>query len=227
MERVADNVDADMGMGMDVLTLMGEELKQPLVTILQLSEMGDRDRLIASQAQKALNTVDSVLLYRRLLSGQQQLNLQPTHVGHAMTHVERRVRDQAAMNGCQNTVSVEGSLQPVDVDSQVLQSALVSVWQAVIQNISDPQEVVCSAHMTKNGVRLSVLSAGVDTGSIGLTKTAFRSRQPIRGVPGAAADLLAAKELFALFGATLTRASARGMRGFGVTLPKSMQLQLL
>lgn len=211
----------------DLLALLGEELKNPLVAIAQLTELGSKDPRIMAHTKKALNTIDNVLLYKRFAAGQLAMNLEPVHVGSAINDVLRTVAPQMEMSGCHSEVIIQHSLQPVDVDRRLLQSALLSLWQAFASTIRNSSDIVCTAHNAHDGVRLSVLSASASIDELTLAQTNDASTQPVTGVAGPATDLMTANGMFRLAGTKITKSRRKNMTGLGVTLQVSRQLHLV
>lgn len=211
----------------ELLLLLGEELKQSLVLIAQLAELGDKEPLIRAQSQKALNTIDNVMLYKRCVSGQLSLQLEPVHVGSTIAQVAQSVAPQMKMNGYQTRLIIGQSLGSVDVDRQLFSGALLSLWQACIANAHNVNDITCSAQRIRGGVRVSLFYSTKEIEGFSLAQTNIHSRQPISAIAGPATDLLTARGLFTLTGANLTKSRSSGLTGFGVTVPFSHQLHLV
>jgi hypothetical protein len=210
-----------------LLTLLGEELKQSLVAIAQLSEMKNDPVAVNAQARTALKTIDNVLLYQRIQSGQTSLKLEPVHVGSTIHTVANSMEPIMRAAGCRTELHIQHGLSPVDVDRRLLESALHSLWQAFINSISEPTDIICQASKTANGVRLSIHSSGANINDIHLNKRNLGSIQPISGLAGPSADLLTAQSLFALLGTNLSKATKSQILGLGATLQTSRQLQMV
>lgn len=226
MKRVLPSGVVDHGR--DMLMLLGEELKQPLVSIAQLAELNNSDnQLLLSHAKQALNTIDSMLLYQRLQSGQTQLQLEPVHIGNTMHDVAHKMAPLMKAAGCRTEVIIQHGLSTVHADKRVLMSALQSLWQVFIERLDESSEMVCHAHNGKSGIRLSLYSNGVNIDDVHLARVNTLSVQPHSGLAGPAADLLTAQGMFELLGAQLTKSTRRQVSGFGVTLKVSQQLQMM
>lgn len=211
----------------ELLRLLGEELKNPLVSIAHLSEIGGRDQQIRIQVQRALNTIDNVLLYKRIANGQTELTIKPVHVGHAITEVAETMKPQMEMSGSRVELAIQSSLQPADIDQKLFVSALLSLWQAFVTNMQTSGNIVCSARANKQGIRLALLSDSVEMNDFSLTLANISSIQPLSGVAGTAMDLLAAHGMFQLAGSRITKSKRKGLSGLGVTLRPSYQMQLV
>lgn len=210
----------------DLLLLLAEELKQPLVSILQLAEMHVANQGIESFARQALSTIDAIVLYQRVASGQQSLRLEPVHVGTALRHVETSLGGLMKATGCTATVSLQHALEPVDADREVLIAALKSLWQGFLSVVSQDSTVFCHASRTSTGIHFSIRCKEAFIDTVRLTKVNYRSTQPLSAMAGSSADLLVAQSMFSLLGGSLKKISGRDSAGFGVTLPRSKQLEL-
>jgi hypothetical protein len=211
----------------DLLLHLSEELKQSLVSIALLSEMGESPEAIASHARVALKTIDNVLLYHRVHSGQTSLVLEPVHVGSTIHAVAHTMEQIMRASGCRTELNIQHGLSPVDADRHLLESALYSLWQAVLQTVTTPSEIICNARKTPGGVRLSIHSRGAQLETISLNKKNLNSLQPLTAVSGSAMDFLAAEGLFALLGSNLNKSIRDEVIGLGVTLLPSRQLQMI
>jgi len=211
----------------ELLFLLGNELKRPLVNIAQLSEIGNRDQLIRIQAQKALNTIDNMLLYKQLVGGQASLDFRPVHVGSVIHEVMNMVEPQMKMKGCRVEMAIQGSLQPADIDRRLLAGALLGMWQALIDMVQSSGQIICSADKIHGGIRLSLMSREFQLDELNMARANTGSSQPMTGVSGAAVDLLTASSMLGLAGSKLTKSRRRGMSGIGMTLRPSRQMQLI
>lgn len=216
------------GRNHELLLLLGEELKQPLVAISQLAEMqpGSSPDLIA-HAKSAMTTIDNILLYQKVASGQTSLKLEPVHVGSTMHEVASMMQPIMRVAGCRTELIIQHGLSPVDVDRRLLKSALQSLWQGFLSTVKDSSEVICQARKTPKGIRLSLYSAGSTIEDLHFAKTNPVSSQAITGIAGSGADLLTAQGIFSLLGAELNKSSAKKVTGIGVTLKVSRQLQMI
>lgn len=212
----------------DLLHLLGEELKQPLVAISQVAELQGSSEAIHAHARQALHTIDTILLYQRYASGQLSLQLEPVHVGATMQAVAKTMEPLMRANGCHASIVVMHGLRPVDVDRKLFVSALQSLWQAFLGTLQgDEAHVVCEAKRTPRGVYVSVHSVNADLSAVHLAQKNNMSAQPITGLAGSSADLLAAQGMFTLLGSKLNKTTTKYSHGFGVTLAPSRQLQMV
>jgi hypothetical protein len=105
--------------------------------------------------------------------------------------------------------------------------ALQSLWQAVLASLDAPSQVVCRVQKISKGVRVSVLSPDARLDSLHLAAQSRFSSQPIQAIAGSSADLLTAYNMFELAGAQVTKTTGKNLRGLGVTLRLSRQLQIV
>lgn len=216
------------GRSHELLLLLGEELKQPLVAISQLAEMNDGDGSdVKAHAKSALTTIDNILLYQKVASGQTSLKLEPVHVGSTMHEVAHAMQPIMRAAGCRTEIIIQHGLSPVDVDRRLLKSALQSLWQGFLGTVAESSDVVCRARRTPAGIRLSLHSAGASIDELHFTKSNPTSSQSLSGVAGSGADFLTAQGIFALLGGELNKSSAKKLAGIGVTLKVSRQLQMI
>jgi hypothetical protein len=211
----------------ELLLLLGEEIKQPLVAIAQLAEIQSGND-IQAHAAKALKTIDNVLLYQRIHSGQTALQLQPVHIGSTIQEVAHSMEPIMKAAGCRTELIIQHGLSPVDADRRLLSSALQSLWQAFLGTIqTDHAEIICRAKKTPQGVRVSLHSKQASIDDLHFAKSNSASSQPLTGIAGPATDLLTANGMFELLGAELTKSSTPSLSGIGATLIISKQLQMI
>ena len=227
--RVDTRVNSSSGSNIyeELLLLLGEELKNPLINIAHLSELNGKGAIIRAQAQRALNTIDNVLLYKRFASGQTELHPEPVHVGSAIAEVAAAVEPQMRMSSSHTELDIQHALQTADIDRRLLSGALLSLWQAFINSMQEPKNVVCSAQRISSGIRLSISSEGINLDDFTLSATNVSSSQPVTGIAGSATDLITAQNMFQLAGAQLAKTRLKNRAGLGVTLRPSSQMQLV
>ncbi len=213
----------------ELLLLLGEELKQPLVAIAQLAELqAEKGTAVHAHAQKALKTIDNMLLYQRIHTGQTALQLEPVHVGSTIQEVMHTMEPIMRAAGCRTEIVIQHGLRPVDVDRRLFSSALQSLWQAFLGTVqTENAEIICKASKTPRGIRVSLHSTAAVIGDVRFARPNSASTQPLSGVAGPATDLLTAHNMFTLLGSELTKSFSSTTTGIGVTLPISAQLQMV
>jgi len=228
---VTEAIDASEESTKQLLLLMGEELKISLIGIAQLSELKENHETIRLKAQQALRTIDNILLYQRLHSGQQQLQLEPVHIGSAVHDVAYTMKPMMDYFDCSLEVDIQHGLAPVDVDRKVLYAGMASLWQAFLgtMQLDKPSVLQCRAYRGRDGVRITLLSKSVQTDKLSLFSKSGRwtSKQPLKDIAGPATDIIAAKGMFYLLGGELRKTTAVATHGLGVTFAASKQLQMV
>jgi K+-sensing histidine kinase KdpD len=225
MKRVLPAVSD--GSSRELLLLMGEEVKMPLISMLQLVESGGDAQEIRSYIQQAMQTIDNILLYQRVHSGQTALAFEPVHVGHAMQRVARVMEPIMQTMQCRVKLDVQHGLRPVRADKIMLEAALVCLWQGFMATLDEGAELVCQAKRTVNGVRVSLVSENTNIEELHFTQINMRSKQPIAHVAHTSVDLVSGQEMVSFLGAQVSKTQNAAGRGIGITLPFSTQLQLV
>jgi hypothetical protein len=208
-----------------LLLLLSEELKQPLIAINQLSEINRTDvvaQSIGVQSKRALRTIDNIMLCRRIHSGQIKLHFEPTHIGETARQVSITMNDMLTQQACSSRLILQNELGVMNADKRVVRAILESLWQGLALASSGKDQIICSASRTKGGIRVSLRLKNDNLTAVSMVLS-DNSMQPVKGLAGPAADLIAAKELCRVAGLSLTKTS----RSIGVTIPFSQQLQLL
>ncbi len=213
----------------DLMTILYEEVKAPLVNIVQLSELDNKNKIINAKAKKALRTLDNINLYKKVSSSQIALKLEPVHVGGTINEVANELEPLMRSAGCRLNVEIQGSIGAADTDKQVLKGALQSLCQGLLDTVNKPSDIVFTARKIPTGLRVSVLSDAVcfDSVKVSFKNANYSSSQPINSIAGAAADILTAREMFSLLGADLGKTSQKNLQGFGATLNISKQLSMV
>ncbi len=207
--------------------MLGEELKKPLTAIKILAESSG-DSSVQLEARKALRTVDNVLYYQQIASRQTQLKLTTVHAGSTLTNVSHSLVPLSLEKGCETEIQIQSGISPVHADPGILKSGIESLWQAVIGMTSKPSTVSWQVYRSPKGVRIVVVNSSLDLSKVNLsTVTVGKASQPFKGVSGPATDLVTAQSLFTAMGAKLSKVRKDGLEGLAITLPVSMQLELV
>lgn len=227
MKRVQPPASTE-GYSKELLLLLGEELKQPLVAIRQLAELQAEAGLdVSAHASRALKTIDNITYYHRLNSGQMSLNLEPIHVGSTISEVARSMEPIMRSAGCRTELVIQHGLSPVTADRRLLISALQSLWQGFLGTMPSGSYIECRARKTPSGVRLSLHGRNALMNEVKFSSTNLSSTQPITGLAGSSADIITARGMFALLGADLSKSSSKQIAGIGATLQISHQMQMV
>ena len=218
---------------LDIVFMMGEELKKPLTVIKALAESGQesqQSRMIILESKRALRSIDNIIFYKRIDADQMSLPLSPIHIGSTLTQVARDLQPLGYEYGCETEVFIQSGITTVSAHSQVLRSSIESLWQSVIAMTKKPSAMTWYVNRTKAGIKITIINNSIDLSKVGLRKTnnaVGLSSQPLNGVAGPATDLVVATKLLAILGGKLRKTKIRGIEGFTVTLPISEQLALV
>lgn len=210
--------------------LLGLELKTPLIALkLAAEQSGDVQSVV--RAEQALRTIDSVMLCQRLQADQQQLQLEPVHIGSIMSDILDSLQSELETLGYENEIYVQHGITTVDADRNALRAGLECMLQTVIAAAQRPSPIKWHVFSTKDGVRISLTNNSVDLSTISMPSTdmAIASTQPVQGIAGSSTQLITAKSLFEALGGKMRKVRRQGgeQQGFGVTLQASAQLMLV
>jgi K+-sensing histidine kinase KdpD len=151
--------------------MLGEELKKPLTAIKLLSESNADGNKINLEAQKALRTVDNILLFQQISENQLSLVPEPVHVGSTITDVVHNLRPLSIEFGCETEVIIQHGITTIDVDKNVLRSSIESLWQAVLSMTEKPSPLVCHVYKTNQGIKLALVNNSIDFSKVTLSRT--------------------------------------------------------
>ena len=208
--------------GVDSLFLLAEELKQPLIAITHASEQHDHEAA-RLQAERALRTLDAIILGEQLASGQVELDLQPLHIGSVMVDVQQRLAPALKQRSIDAELSLRRGLALIDTDKRVVSSILTSLWQIMLSSVGSAANVTFTAKGYKGGIRVAISSPEAQLDGLNAPRISPQSAQPLKDLAGSGGDFLAATQLAELLGTKLTTSK----RSIGVLLPKSSQLSLV
>ena len=155
------------------------------------------------------------------------MNLEPVHIGSALTNVSKDLQPLSIEKGCETEVFIQSGLDPIDSDPKILTTGLESLWQAVLGMTMRPSPIVWKVYRTQQGIRVAVINNSVDLSKVKLFSNEIKSRQPIAGIAGPATDLFTATGIFRALGTNVSKIHTEGLHGLAVTLPISKQLALV
>ncbi len=206
----------------DSLFLLAQELKHPLTAIAQASELGNSE-LVRQQAQRALRTLDAIVLGEQVAAGQVGLDLKPLQIGSVMVDVHQQIQPMLKTRSINAEISLRRGLALIDSDRLVVSTILTSLWHVMISAVGSSTDISFSAKSYKGGVRVSLSSKSAKLSGLNKPRTNLHSSQPIKELASGAGDFLAASQLASLLGTKLTASP----KSIGVLLPKSSQLTLV
>jgi hypothetical protein len=230
----------------DLLSAVAEQLKVPLTAIARHAELGrltgqpefvDAD-IIRTQADAALQLVDSYLLGLQLMREQTQLALEPVSTSSTLADTAHTLERFAKHYGVQLEVEVAGRFRPVMAHARGLRAALLSLGFALIEaqaaqdhTSGRPRRLTLATHQTPHGI-----VTGLYGEYEGLTAEQWRSAlklygrasQPFTAVSaGSGAGLFVADAIFRSMASGLRVGQYQHQNGLAATLQPSRQLQFV
>lgn len=228
----------------DLLSAVAEQLKVPLTVIARQAELsqltgqpGVADALIVrTQADAALQLVDSYLLGLELLRNQTQLELEPVSVSSTLNDAAHALTRFARQYGVEIEVEVAGRYEPVMAHARGLRAALVSLGFGLVeaqaaQADRRPRYLKLATHRTSHGI-----VAGIYGVHDGLQPNQWRkalklyghAAQPFAGLTtGSGAGLFVADTIFRSMSSQLRVGLWQHEHGLAATLQPSRQLQFV
>ncbi len=228
-QHTPTGVDSRFNEG-ELVFMLGEELKKPLTVIKALSETDSSQRSIALHAQKALRTIDNVLLTRQINENQIQLDLTAVHVGSVLANVSEQLTPLSIEHGCETEVYIQSNISSVTADRAILVSGFESIWHTMIGLTNRPSTLRWSVYRSGKVIRVALTNNSVDLSKVTLGDSgsvAGSSTQPISGLAGPATDLSIAQQLFRSLNTQITKVHREGMSGLAVSFEPSTQLSLV
>jgi hypothetical protein len=227
----------------DLLSAVAEQLKVPLTVISRQAELceltgrlDDTPQLMRTQADAALQLVDSYLLGLELLRGQTSLELEPVSVSSTLVDTAHALTRFAKQYDVAVDVVVGGKYEPVMAHARGLRAALLSLGFGMIEAMAggDDGQSRClklATHKTPHGIITGVYGAG-DSLQAGQWRTALQlmghAQQPFTGLSASTgAGLFVADTIFKGMASQLRVGLWQRQRGLAATLQPSRQLQLV
>ena len=228
----------------DLLLSVAEQLKIPLTVIARHAELGQLtgdpaqvdSAAIRTQADAALQLVDSYLLGLQLLREQTQLPLEPVSVSSLLVDIAHSLERFAEHYRVQIEVSIAGKYQPVMASPRGLRAALLSLGFALVeaqaaQTRHRPRRVTLAAHRTPQGIITGMYGDYEDIAA-SQWRTALRlqgrAAQPFRALtPGSGAGLFVADTILRSMDTRLRVGRHDGQSGLAATFQPSQQLQFV
>lgn len=240
MQRAAAEAGTEWS---DLLSAVAEQLKVPLTVIArqaELSQLTGRSEVLEAsqlrtQADAALQLVDSYLLGLELLRSQTQLELEPVSVASTLVDTAHALTRFARQYSVDIEVEVAGKYEPVMAHARGLRAALLSLGFGLIEAQADGERrrhrLVLGTHKTPHGIVTGVYANGnalqAEQWRIAL-RLLGRAPQPFLGVgAGTGAGLFVADTIFRGMASQLRVGRWQRQRGLAATLQSSRQLQLV
>jgi len=199
----------------DLLSAVAEQLKVPLTIIARQAEWEGLSvepeaasrtaATIQTQADAALQLVDSYLLGLELLRHQTQLPLEPVSVSSMLVDTAHTLTRFAQQYGIDVEVRVGGRYEPVMAHAGGLRAALLSLGFGLVETYAAQEsrhrrQLMLATHRTSQGIVTGVYGAG-DIVNAEQWRTASgllgRAPQPLTGLTtGTGAGLFVADTIF-------------------------------
>jgi hypothetical protein len=229
----------------DLLSAMAEQLKVPLTIIARQAELGEvtgqaqtmQAQTVQTQADAALQLVDSYLLGLELLRGQTQLQLEPVSVSSTLIDTAHALSQFAKQYGVAVTVDVGGKYEPVMAHARGLRAALLSLGFGLVEAQAVPAptrrtpQITLAVHRAQYGI-----VAGVYTGHHTVSAASWRrarqlyghAPQPCIGLgSGTGAGLFVADTILRSMSSGLRAGRHNRQSGLAAALQPSYQLQFV
>ncbi len=228
----------------DVLAAVAEQLKVPLTVIArqaELAHMAGRTQaadplLVQTQADAALQLVDSYLLGLQLLREQTQLQLEPVSVPSTIVDIAHTLTRFAKQYNVDIEVDITGRYQPVMAHARGLRAALLSLGYGLVEAqaaIEDQRRrrLRLAMHRTPGGI-VTGMYGTYNTICAAQWRTALqlcgRAAQPFGTLaPGSGAGLFVADTILRCMDSRLHVGHHARQRGLAAMLHPSRQMQLV
>jgi len=228
----------------DLLLSVAEQLKVPLTAIARQAELGQLTGqpslvdagAIRTQADAALQLVESYLLGLQLMSTQAQLDLEPVSVSSTLQDAAHALERFAKQYGVQLELHVAGKFPPVMAHAGGLRAALLSLGFALVeaqaaQDSAKPRRLTLATHHTPHGI-IAGLYGDYDGLSAKQWRSALklygRAPQPLTAVSaGSGAGLFVADAILRSMESSLRVGHYQHQSGLAATFQPSRQLQFV
>jgi hypothetical protein len=217
---------------------VAEQVKLPLIHIARHAELAalgglkdDALKQIEATADRTLKFIDNYLLSAMLLSGQQQLSLEPVSLSSVLSDTAHILEAQAREYGCELKLQIAGRYGPVMANRQGLEAALTNLGMAFIEsNKEGSGELILAAHASKGGIVAGMYgSNNITSDSLKRARALHGySRQPLNSaIAGSSAGIFVADSILGAMAAQLRAARYNKLNGLAATFIPSRQLALV
>jgi PAS domain S-box-containing protein len=158
----------------DFVSTVSQELRRPLTSIYGFAEtllrrdvaFGEEERgiflgYIASESERLTEIVDALLNVARLDTGDLQVNLAPTEVGHVVADVVASFEDVAGANGHRLVLDLPAQPVTAEADPDKLRQVLSVLVDNAIKYSPEGGTVTVAAQRRDDAVELSVADEGI------------------------------------------------------------------
>lgn len=228
-----------------LLLAVAEQLKTPLTIIARQAELGEiaerpggmETQVVRTQAEAALQLVDSYLLGLELMRGQTALQLEPVSLSSTLVDAAHALTRFARQYGVDIAVEVAGRYEPVMAHARGLRAALLSLGFGMVEAQTVPaagrraQRLTLAVHRTPHGIIAGVYGNN-DTLNAEAWRRALklcgRAPQPFTGLSsGTGAGLFVAHTILKSMASGLRVGTRNHERGLAATFQPSQQLSFV
>jgi K+-sensing histidine kinase KdpD len=228
----------------DLLAAVAEQLKVPLTVIARQAELAQLTgaehaadpALVRTQADAALQLVDSYLLGLQLMREQTQLELEPVSVSSTVVDIAHALTRFASQYGVDIQVEVTGRFQPVMAHARGLRAALLSLGYGLVEAQATQEDkrlrrLRIVTHRTPRGI-VAGMYGTYDGVCAAQWRTALalcgQASQPFTALgAGSSAGLFVADTILRSMDSRLHVGNHGRQRGLAAMLHPSQQLQLV
>ncbi len=234
---------SQMNESLDLLKVVAEEIKRPLIEIARSSELvslTDHDSMeavittVESSANTALDLIDSYLLGLQLAGQQQILQLEPTSIGSVLYDTAHDLSQYAKTHNAIVQLSFKKTQRSVMAHSSGLHAALVNMGRVIIESQAEHSKPAIINLGLHDYARLVVAGIYSDMEPIApaylraACKLYSRTRQPLYQLSSSsAAGIFIAHNILQAMSVRLRTARYNKQAGLAVTLQPSYQMQLV
>jgi K+-sensing histidine kinase KdpD len=227
----------------DLLAAVAEQLKVPLTVIARQAELAQlagqpaaNPALVQTQADAALQLVDSYLLGLQLMREQTQLELEPVSVSSTICDIAHALTRFAKQYGVDIQVDIAGRYQPVMAHARGLRAALLSLGYGLVEAQAAHEDkrlrkLRLATHRTPHGI-IAGMYGMYDGVCAAQWRTALQlcgqAAQPFTALTsGSSAGLFVADTILRSMDSRLHVGNYARQRGLAAMLHPSQQLQLV
>lgn len=233
---IVRRVDADSRLDQmqgDFLSLVSQELRNPLTAVLGFAQLLARPeiaedptkrartvRALESRTQEMAAVVDDLLLASRIERGELHLRREPTDLATLVT--ETVTRFEQFQPGHRFLIDVDTRVPPVDVDARRIAQALTSLLSNAVKYSPGAEDVRVSALPDGDQVALSVADRGegIPVADLERVFDRFYNGGASKGEPGAGLGLFLVRMIAEAHGGSVSVASKpRKGSTFTIRLP--------
>ncbi|MGD0284053.1 MAG: hypothetical protein ABSB12_00450 [Candidatus Saccharimonadales bacterium] len=234
---------SQMNESLDLLRVVAEEIKRPLIEIARSSELvslTDQSALetviatVETSANTALDLIDSYLLGLQLAGQQQFLQLEPISIGSVLYDTAHDLEKFAQVYNAKVQLSFKKTQRSVMAHGNGLHAALVNMGRVIIESQAEhnPPAVINLGLHNYAGLIVAGIYSDMEPIAPAYLRAACklysRTRQPFRQLSSSsAAGIFIAHNILQAMSVRLRTARYNKQAGLAITLQPSYQMQLV